>query len=105
MKLLKITPRLVGGIFLSVVASLLNLYIPLLVRRFINLKRFIWSGISKKVLILGLIIMVLNLVVSTMSDYLISSEGDRQVRRMRLLLQKKYFNYRKSTLISRSVGI
>lgn len=32
--------------------------------------------------------MVLNLVVSTMSDYLISSEGDRQVRRMRLLLQK-----------------
>lgn len=69
-------------------ASLLNLYIPLLVRRFINLKRFIWSGISKKVLILGLIIMVLNLVVSTMSDYLISSEGDRQVRRMRLLLQK-----------------
>ncbi|WP_195922249.1 ABC transporter ATP-binding protein [Lactobacillus crispatus] len=91
MKLLKITPRLVGGIFLSVVASLLNLYIPLLVRRFINLKRFIWSGISKKVLILGLIIMVLNLVVSTMSDYLISSEGDRQVRRMRLLLQKKVF--------------
>lgn len=91
MKLLKISPRLVWGIFLSVMASLLNLYIPLLVRQFINLKRFIWSGISKKVLILGLFTIVLNLVISTLSDYLISSEGDRQVRRMRLLLQQKVF--------------
>ncbi len=41
MKLLKITPRLILGILLSIIASLLNLYIPLLVRQFINLKRFI----------------------------------------------------------------
>ena len=91
MKLLKITPRLILGILLSIIASLLNLYIPLLVRQFINLKRFIWSGISEKVLILGLVIIIFNLVISTTSDYLISSEGDRQVRRMRLLLQKKVF--------------
>lgn len=39
MKLLKITPRLIFGITLSIVASLLNLYIPLLVRQFINLKK------------------------------------------------------------------
>lgn len=91
MKLLKLTPRLILGILLSIIASLLNLYIPLLVRQFINLKRFIWSGISEKVLILGLAIIIFNLVISTTSDYLISSEGDRQVRRMRLLLQKKVF--------------
>lgn len=91
MKLLRITPRLIFGILLSIIASLLNLYIPLLVRQFINLRQFIWSGLSKKVLVLGLTIIVLNLVVSTSSDYLISSEGDRQVRRMRLLLQKKVF--------------
>ena len=91
MKLLKITPRLIIGILLSIIASLLNLYIPLLVRQFINLKKFIWSGISEKVLILGLVIIIFNLVISTTSDYLISSEGDRQVCRMRLMLQKKVF--------------
>lgn len=91
MKLLKITPRLIIGILLSIIASLLNLYIPLLIRQFINLKKFIWSGISEKVLILGLVIIIFNLVISTTSDYLISSEGDRQVCRMRLMLQKKVF--------------
>ena len=89
MKLLRITPRLLGGILLSIIASLLNLGLPLLVRHFINLKQFAWSGLSKKVLLLGGLILIGNLLVSTLSDYLISSEGDRQVRQLRLRLQKQ----------------
>lgn len=89
MKLLKITPRLLWGILLSMIASLLNLYLPLLVRHFINLKQFAWSGLSKKVLLLGGLILIGNLLVSSLSDYLISSEGDRQVRQLRLRLQKQ----------------
>lgn len=89
MKLLRITPRLLVGILLSMTASLLNLGLPLLVRQFINLREFAWSGISKKVLLLGLAILIGNLLISTLSDYLISSEGDRQVRQMRLRLQKQ----------------
>lgn len=89
MKLLRITPRLLVGILLSMTASLLNLGVPLLVRQFINLREFAWSGISKKVLLLGLAILIGNLLISTLSDYLISSEGDRQVRQMRLRLQKQ----------------
>lgn len=89
MKLLRITPRLLGGILLSMTASLLNLGLPLLVRQFINLREFAWSGISKKVLLLGLAILIGNLLISTLSDYLISSEGDRQVRQTRLRLQKQ----------------
>ena len=89
MKLLKITPRLLWGILLSMSASLLNLYLPLLVRHFINLKQFAWSGLSKKVLLLGGLILIGNLLVSSLSDYLISSEGDRQVRQLRLRLQKQ----------------
>lgn len=89
MKLLRITPRLLGGILLSMIASLLNLGLPLLVRQFINLREFAWSGISKKVLLLGLAILIGNLLISTLSDYLISSEGDRQVRQLRLRLQKQ----------------
>ena len=89
MKLLRITPRLLGGILLSIIASLLNLGLPLLVRQFINLREFAWSGISKKVLLLGLAILIGNLLISTLSDYLISSEGDRQVRQTRLRLQKQ----------------
>ena len=89
MKLLKITPRLLGGILLSIIASLLNLYLPLLVRRFINLEQLAWSGISKKVLLLSGGILIGNLLISTLSDYLISSEGDRQVRQLRLRLQKQ----------------
>lgn len=89
MKLLRITPRLLGGILLSIIASLLNLGLPLLVRHFINLKQFAWSGLSKKVLLLGGLILIGNLLISTLSDYLISSEGDRQVRQLRLRLQKQ----------------
>lgn len=89
MKLLRITPRLLGGILLSMIASLLNLGLPLLVRQFINLREFAWSGISKKVLLLGLAILIGNLLISTLSDYLISSEGDQQVRQTRLRLQKQ----------------
>lgn len=89
MKLLRITPRLLVGILLSMIASLLNLGLPLLVRQFINLREFAWSGISKKVLLLGLAILIGNLLISTLSDYLISSEGDRQVRQTRLRLQKQ----------------
>lgn len=89
MKLLRITPRLLVGILLSMTASLLNLGLPLLVRQFINLREFAWSGISKKVLLLGLAILIGNLLISTLSDYLISSEGDRQVRQTRLRLQKQ----------------
>lgn len=89
MKLLRITPRLLVGILLSMTASLLNLGLPLLVRQFINLREFAWSGISNKVLLLGLAILIGNLLISTLSDYLISSEGDRQVRQMRLRLQKQ----------------
>lgn len=112
MKLLKITPRLLWGILLSIIASLLNLYLPLLVRHFINLKEFAWSSISKKVLLLGVVIIVSNLVISTLSDYLISSEGDRQVRQLRLRLQKqvlrlpqKYFDQQISgSLTSRIIN-
>lgn len=38
---------------------------------------------------LGLAILIGNLLICTLSDYLISSEGDRQVRQMRLRLQKQ----------------
>ena len=69
MKLLKITPRLLWGILLSMSASLLNLYLPLLVRHFINLKQFAWSGLSKKVLLLGGLILIGNLLVSSLSDF------------------------------------
>ena len=80
---------MLGGILLSIIASLLNLGLPLLVRHFINLKQFAWSGLSKKVLLLGGLILIGNLLISTLSDYLISSEGDRQVRQLRLRLQKQ----------------
>lgn len=91
MKLLQITPRLIFGILLSVVSSLLGLVIPLIVRRFINLKHFSFSNIPQKLLILGGIIILVDTLASTFSGYLISSEGDRQVKQIRLTLQKKIF--------------
>lgn len=92
MKLLKITPKLVLGILLSIIASLFGLVIPLIVRQFINLKNFTWTGFSKKLILVGIIVIVANLLISTLSDYLISSEGDRQVRSIRLRLQHKMFS-------------
>lgn len=91
MKLIRITPRLIFGILLSIISSLLGLIIPLIVRRFINLKHFSFSSIPQKLLILGGIIILVDTLASTFSGYLISSEGDRQVKQIRLTLQKKIF--------------
>lgn len=91
MKLLKITPRIILGILLGIVSSLLGLVVPLLVRQFINLKTLAWTNSSKQIFFVALLIIIVNLVVNTLSDYLISSEGDRQVKNIRLLLQEKIF--------------
>lgn len=91
MKLLHITPRLILGIILSTLSSLLGLIIPLIVRQFINLKNFQFSNISKRLLILGSIIVLLDTIIGTLSGYLISSEGDIQVKKIRLTLQDKVF--------------
>ncbi|MCD5481182.1 hypothetical protein LOB25_06065 [Lactobacillus delbrueckii subsp. bulgaricus] len=107
MKLLKITPRLLWGILLSMIASLLNLYLPLLVRHFINLKQFAWSGLSKKVLLLGGLILIGNLLVSSLSDYLISSEGDRHAKSASCacVFKSRSCACRRNILTSRSAAI
>ena len=62
---------------------------PLVLRQFINLKSFNFSSIPKSLIIFGISLILLDMITSTLSTYLISSSGDIQVKNIRLTLQKK----------------
>lgn len=89
MNLIHITKRLVLGIFFSILGSFLGLIMPLVLRQFINLKSFNFSSIPKSLIIFGISLILLDMITSTLSTYLISSSGDIQVKNIRLTLQKK----------------
>ena len=108
MKLIKISHQLVIGIILGLLSSLIGLVIPLIIKQFVDFRRFNHLKIS--LIVIGVILIISNMLITTISDYLISSEGDRQLKKIRLKLQEKslklpqsYFDRQISTQLTSRV--
>lgn len=72
------------GLGLSIISSIFNLVIPLQIRKTIDLKQLIRNKIGLKLVLVIILLLIISALVRTMSDYIISREGDKQIARIRL---------------------
>lgn len=100
--LFKIDKLLVIAIALSVVGTIFNLILPLVVQQFIDLK--VKVNLSLKQVYPIAIILMGGSMISAISTYLISYSGDKRIKNIREALESKILNLPYSTYKNISSG-
>lgn len=91
-KLFKISKTFIVGIVLSVVGSSAALLLPIIIKNFLDtsIERAMISNL--RILIVIFSFMLVNAVLSALSDYMISVTGDKRIAELRLEVQKHLLN-------------
>lgn len=85
--LFKVTGLFLIGILLGIFGNLINLLIPLQIRQTIDLKKLLGNSTNLK-LIFGIVaLLILSSIIDSISGFIISREGDKQITSVRLQLQ------------------
>lgn len=88
LKLYSITWRFILGIFLSITGTVVNIWIPLVVKQLVDGKKQITNHINLNVAIVICIAIILSALISSLSEYLISVSGDQKVADVRLQVER-----------------
>lgn len=86
-KLFRLNGLFILGIILSVISSFINLVIPLQIKKVIDFKQLISHKISWKLIAGVITLLVISTFVNTLSSFIISREGDKQIANIRLQVQ------------------
>lgn len=87
LSLFKITGTFLIGVLLGIFSNLINLLIPLKLKQTIDLKKLLGSSANLKLIFSILALLILSSIIDSISEFLISREGDRQITSIRLHLQ------------------
>lgn len=90
--LFKITVPFLIGILLGIASNIINLVIPLKIKQTIDLKKLLSNSNNFRLIIIIIILLVVGSIISSLSDFLISREGDKEITNIRLKIQKHLLN-------------
>ncbi|MBM6586264.1 ABC transporter ATP-binding protein [Pediococcus acidilactici] len=86
-KIFKITAWFIVGLFLSILSSFISLFVPLQIKQTIDFKYLNNQILGLRMMSGIVVLLLLSTVISAISDYIISREGDKQIANIRLKVQ------------------
>lgn len=90
--LFKITVPFLIGILFGIAGNIINLVIPLKIKQTIDLKKLLSNSNNFRLIIIIIILLFASSIISSLSDFLISREGDKEITNIRLKIQKHLLN-------------
>lgn len=90
--LFKITVPFLIGILFGIASNIINLVIPLKIKQTIDLKKLLSNSNNFRLIIIIIILLFASSIISSLSDFLISREGDKEITNIRLKIQKHLLN-------------
>ncbi|QYN59337.1 ABC transporter ATP-binding protein [Lactobacillus panisapium] len=90
--LFKITVPFLIGILFGIASNIINLVIPLKIKQTIDLKKLLSNSNNFRLIIIIIILLFAGSIISSLSDFLISREGDKEITNIRLKIQKHLLN-------------
>ena len=90
--LFKITIPFLIGILFGIASNIINLVIPLKIKQTIDLKKLLSNSNNFRLIIIIIILLFAGSIISSLSDFLISREGDKEITNIRLKIQKHLLN-------------